>query len=103
MYAESLTSLHMDYSYRTPDASVETSITALRTWFAQLEKAMLEALNGLSDADLVKIVDRGSLQLPVEFQYMVYREALLIFFAKVSVYLKALEKPLPEQWRYWIS
>jgi hypothetical protein len=28
---------------------------------------------------------------------------LLIFYGKASVYLKALDKTLPEQWQAWIA
>jgi hypothetical protein len=36
-------------------------------------------------------------------QLDVYQEALLIFYGKVSVYLRALQKPFPPQWRTWID
>jgi hypothetical protein len=31
------------------------------------------------------------------------REALIIFYGKLSVYLRALERPLPGQWGDWIG
>jgi hypothetical protein len=34
---------------------------------------------------------------------LIYREALLIFYGKASIYLKALGKTLPEQWQAWIA
>jgi hypothetical protein len=36
-------------------------------------------------------------------QLHTYREALFIFYGKVTVYLQALGKPLPPQWATWIS
>ena len=36
-------------------------------------------------------------------QMDLYKEALLIFYSKVSVYLRALGKTPPEQWRKWIG
>jgi hypothetical protein len=36
-------------------------------------------------------------------QLDVYREALLIFYGKVTVYLHAIERPLPGQWGDWIG
>jgi hypothetical protein len=32
----------------------------------------------------------------------VFKEALLIFYGKSRVYLKALGKEMPKQWRSWI-
>jgi hypothetical protein len=32
-----------------------------------------------------------------------YHEALLIFYAKVHVYLKALGKRVPGPWQWWIG
>jgi IS605 OrfB family transposase len=35
--------------------------------------------------------------------FLGYKEALLIFYGKVSMYLKAIGKILPEQWQEWIG
>lgn len=32
-----------------------------------------------------------------------YREGLLIFYGKISVYLKAMGRPRSEAWRSWIG
>jgi hypothetical protein len=40
--------------------------------------------------------------LPTE-QLDVYRGALLIFYGKVGVYLKAIGVTLPPQWQAWIG
>jgi hypothetical protein len=36
-------------------------------------------------------------------QFYCYREALLIFYAKVHVYLKAMGKSVPGEWQWWIG
>lgn len=36
-------------------------------------------------------------------QSEIYKEALLIFYGKVDVYLKAMGKPRPEQWAIWME
>jgi hypothetical protein len=38
-----------------------------------------------------------------KIQLDVYREALLIFYGKVSVHLRAIDRPLPGQWLDWIA
>ena len=38
-----------------------------------------------------------------EMSYIVYNEALLIFYGQVSVYLKAMGKPIPQQWQEWVG
>jgi len=35
--------------------------------------------------------------------FHVYREALLIFYAKAHLYVKALNKSVPGKWRWWIG
>jgi len=49
------------------------------------------------DEDLTKIVDRSGFTMPVELQLDVYLQALLIFLGKATIYLKAMNKPLPQQ------
>lgn len=39
----------------------------------------------------------------VKVQLDVYREALLLFYGKVSVYLRAINRPLPGNWRDWVG
>jgi hypothetical protein len=48
-------------------------------------------------------IDRGGWSLPPLIQLEVYKEALLIFYGKVGVYLKAMGKPRSQQWQDWIA
>lgn len=105
-YAESFRTFRMDFSYRHPDASVETSVASLRQWYQALEAGLMAALSALSEEDLrQKKIDRGPYFQPTPaVQFHTYREALLIFYARVSLYLKGMNKPYPaEQWQYWIG
>ena len=40
---------------------------------------------------------------PVETQLDVYVQANLIFLGKASIYLKAMDRPLPKDWKEWIG
>lgn len=107
-YIDSFKTLKMDFAYRTNHEQVEHEVTALKVWYAQLEADMKATLHALSDEDLGfaggsgKIVERG-FPAGLGMQFHIYRESLLIFYGKVSVYLKALNKSLPEQWQQWIG
>ena len=104
MYAESFTTCAFDGSYRHPDAALASSVSALKTWFAELDGSLRAALEAIPEADLYgKMVQRPGFELPLAAQYHVFRECLLIFYGKVMVYLRAMNKPLPEQWVQWIG
>lgn len=101
-YLQSFKTLKQDWSYRHPDAALATRVSSLRGWYQQLDHELQDLMEGFSDADLTTVIDRG---FPATFgtQLHIYREALLIFYAKVAVYLKGMNKPLPEQWKWWIG
>ena len=49
-------------------------------------------------------MDRGhGFAAPLPEQFHICHEALLIFYAKVHVYLKALGKQVPGPWKWWIG
>lgn len=108
-YVESFTTFRQDFAYRTSDSRLEHSVAALKAWFAEMDRDMLAAVERLSEDDIAsRRIIRSDFDetffspLPKE-QLDVYREALLIFYGKVSVYLRAAERPLPQQWRDWIG
>ncbi len=82
---------------------------ALRGWYAELDRELMAALEMLSEADVMSgRILRGDFEEDyfspsVTEQLDVYREALLIFYGKASVYLRALGKTLPPQWKLWIG
>ncbi|NDJ51488.1 MAG: hypothetical protein GYB68_00215 [Chloroflexi bacterium] len=104
IYIHSFKTLQHDRGYRgiLPD---DGGVKSLRVWFAALDKQLIEALSSLSEDDVHnKEIDRGKGFVATPFvQFQIYHEALLIFYAKASVYLKALEKEMTEQWREWIG
>jgi len=87
-----------------PEAGLETNITKLKAWYQMLDNQMKTAVSAFSDEDLKKLVDRsGGYSMPVEMQLDVYLQALLIFFGKATIYLKAMNKPLPETVQEYIG
>lgn len=104
MYINSLKTFTHQWTYGTADRALASSVSGLTAWFSRLDAELDEAINRLTDADLTgKLIDRGGFQPPAGLQLHIYREALLIYYAKLSLYLKALRIPLPGQMRSWIG
>jgi len=108
-YIESFRTFRLDFGYRHPDAQVMILVAALSAWYAELDRDLMETLEALSDDEVAnrRIVRtdfevEGFAPLPT-VQLDIYREALLIFYGKVSVYLRAMGKTLPPQWEQWIG
>lgn len=101
-YLDSLKTFKQDFSYRHADRSVETSVAALRAWYQAMEADMKATLSAMSEDDLKKTIDRG-FPVPVDIQMDVYLQALLIFFGKVTIFLRAMNRPLSKQWMDWIA
>ncbi len=78
---------------------------ALKTWYATLEAEFMATLEGLSEDDITgKVIDRGGdFKVPPGVQIHIYREGLLMFYGKASLYLRALNKPFTELWRTWVG
>ncbi len=104
-YIRSFQQLTMDFSYRQPDTSLAGSTAKLRAWYAGLDGELRQTLEAMSDEDVrEKIVDRGDdFRVPLNVQLEIYKEALLIYYGKTDVYLKALGKPRSHQWADWIG
>jgi DinB family protein len=103
-YAQSLKTFQQDWSYRNEDVGLEKSVARLKEWFQKLDDELTAAASGLSDEDLKKTVYRGGgFAMPVDMQLDVYLQALLIFFGKATIYLKAMNKELPKQVREYIG
>ena len=101
-YVQSLNTFKQDWSYRNPE--VETNTAKLKAWYQTLDDQMKTAVSAFSDEDLKKLVDRSKgYSMSVEMQLDVYLQAVLIFFGKVTIYLKAMNKPLPETVQEYIG
>ena len=102
-YTQSLKTFKQDWSYRNTEAGLESSVARLQAWFQTLDEEMKAAVSALLDEDLKKTVDRGGYAMPVDMQLDVYLQALLIFFGKATIYLKAMNKALPQQVQDYIG
>lgn len=107
-YVESLRTFRMNYEYRQSDQRMETSVAALRSWYTDLDRDLMAALEALTEGDLERRIVRSDFDpdyyapRPIS-QLGTYREALLIFYGKASIYLRALGRPFPPQWQTWIG
>lgn len=102
-YIDSFKTFEQDFSYRADDPGLANSVSRLQAWYAGLDDELRTAIEALSEDDLKnKVIERGFKVSP-QIQLTIYNEALLIFYGKVSVYLKAMGKTRPEQWVDWIA
>ena len=103
-YVQSFKSFKIDFSYRSNDDSYHSSVAKLKSWYQQLDEEFEAALEQISDVDVAtKQMDRGGYEVPIHISLDIFREALLIFYGKVSVYAKAMNKQLPQMWQDWIG
>lgn len=104
IYTDSFRTFAMDWKERPTPGGAETRVSVLREWYARSDAALKAALHALGEEDVQgKQIDRGAYSVPVGVQFHIYRESILIFCAKASVYLRSLGKELPQQWRQWIG
>lgn len=105
MYIQSFKTFKHDWSYQHPDPEVATRTERLRAWYRALDDEFDAILGAFSEDDLHnKLIDRARGFQPSLFvQFHIYREAVLMFYAKASVYLKALQKSVNEEWQLGIG
>ena len=88
----------------TSPQGAETSVSVLRDWYSRSDAALKEALGALPEEEVQgRQIDRGGYSVPVGVQFHIYRESILIFCGKASVYLRSLGRSMPEQWQRWIG
>ena len=104
-YIQSFKTFKYDLSYRNTEPELATSVIHLQVWYTALDQEFETVMRGFSEEDLQhKQIDRGHGFTPSAYvQFEIYREALLMFYAKAIVYFKALQKPLKEEWRVAIG
>ena len=104
VYTDGFKTFTQDFDYRYPDADIAGSTARLAAWYKALDAEMETALAALSEDDIQnKTIVRPHWEASVTVMYHTYREAILIFAAKASVYFKAMGKPLTEQVLWWMG
>ena len=102
-YAESFRLFVADFQYRHADHTVAESVTRLRSWYETLDSDLETALSTLGDANRSRTVARDGERIPLATHLLVFNEALLLFYGKVFVYLKAMGKDMPNKWGAWVD
>ena len=104
-YIQSFRTFKHDVSYRVTEPELATSVARLQAWYTALDDEFESVMRAFSEEDLHhKQIDRGHGFTPSLYvQFHIYREALLMFYAKASVYLKALQKSVNAQWEVAIG
>jgi hypothetical protein len=103
-YIESLKSFKQDFAYRNPEPGLAGSTSKLKAWYQAMDDEMKTIISTYSDEDVKKNIEReGGYSTPVGTQLDIYLQALLIFFGKVSIFLRAMNKPLPQGMDSWIG
>ena len=105
VYTHSFETLTLDWAHRELPTPAAITIASLQAWFAAQDDAMKRALDRLSVDELrIDRIDRGNGFIASPFvQYEIYREAVYIFYGKMSVYLKALERDAGPEWAAWVG
>ena len=99
VYTHSFETLTLDWSHRRLPPRAPITIASLRAWFdlRRRDERCSEPVHGRGAAHQPDDRGHGFVASPF-VQYEIYREAVYIFYGKLSVYLKALERDAGGQW-----
>ena len=105
VYTHSFETFALDWAHRELPPPKPITIANLRAWFDAQDDAMKAALDRFTPEELhVDRIDRGHGFIASPFvQHEVYREAVYIFYGKLSVYLKALARDAGDEWAAWVG
>jgi hypothetical protein len=105
VYTHSFETLTLDWAHRQLPSPAPITISGLQTWFEAQDAAMKRALDRFTEDELrIDRIDRGHGFIASPFiQHEIYREAVYIFYGKLSVYLKALERDAGHEWAAWVG
>ncbi len=102
-YTDGFKTFKQSFDYGKSDPVLATSVNALKAYFSALDTELKAALEAITDEDVeARTIDRGW-GAPVRMNFDFYLQAILIFYGKVTIYYRAMQHPLPEQWKAWIG
>ncbi|MEU4362238.1 hypothetical protein [Promicromonospora sp. NPDC023987] len=105
VYTHSFETLELDWAHRQLRPPSPATVVNLRAWFDEQDAAMKAALDAFTVDELqIDRIDRGGGFIASPFvQHEIYREAVYIFYGKLSVYLRALERDAGPSWTAWVG
>ena len=100
-YIQSFTTRRHDWSAQHHGPGLATSVERLTAWYTRLDDEFETVVRAFSEEELhTTHINRGhGVVVSAYVQFQIFREAVLMFYAKASVYLKALQKPVSDQWK----
>jgi hypothetical protein len=102
-YLHGVKTLKQSWGFHNTEPGLSGSIERLTAWFNDLDAELTAVLGEFGDDDLTRQVVRESgYVMPIEMSLDVYVQAMLIYFGKATIYLKAMNRPLPETIEDWI-
>jgi len=103
-YINGFKNFKQKFTYRNSDASLRKSMDALKSWYADLDADLENALESLSDDDVEsKGIERGGWQASPEWSLRIYQECLIIFYSKIWVYFNLMGREQPDGLAKWIG
>jgi hypothetical protein len=78
-------------------------VSKIKAWYDKLDGEMKATLSSFSDEDIKKTIDRGGFSPSIDVQLQIYMQALLIFFGKATIFIRAMDRELPKQFQEWIG
>lgn len=102
-YIDSFKTFEQNWDHLSDGLVQPENVAFLKQWYREMDDDLKATVSALSDEQINDgIIKRGFDIRPIS-QLNTYTEALLIFYGKASIYLRALGKPLPEKWPDWIG
>jgi uncharacterized damage-inducible protein DinB len=98
-YIESFKTFKHNWAKDSRDLS---TVEQLQAWFGEQDNELNANLSALSDDDMTKTIERDGYPMPIEMQMQAYLQALLIYFGKATIYLRAMDKQLPSKLAEWV-